>query len=83
MERVQDNGQWSLFCPNEAPGLADCWGSEFETLYMKYEKAVILLFHFQIMMQLTSGFYFTNSSFTYIRERQRKLLQLRTSGLRF
>ncbi|OAY69606.1 Ribonucleoside-diphosphate reductase large subunit [Ananas comosus] len=39
MERVQDNGQWSLFCPNEAPGLADCWGSEFETLYMKYEKA--------------------------------------------
>ncbi|GJY46911.1 ribonucleotide reductase 1 [Tanacetum coccineum] len=33
MERVQSNGQWSLFCPNEAPGLADCWGQEFETLY--------------------------------------------------
>nr|GFB69728.1 ribonucleoside-diphosphate reductase large subunit [Tanacetum cinerariifolium] len=32
------NGQWSLFCPNEAPGLADCWGQEFETLYTQYEK---------------------------------------------
>ncbi|KAL9229678.1 hypothetical protein vseg_005118 [Gypsophila vaccaria] len=38
MERVQSDGQWSLFCPNEAPGLADCWGKEFETLYTKYEK---------------------------------------------
>ncbi|XP_074559982.1 ribonucleoside-diphosphate reductase large subunit-like [Curcuma longa] len=37
MERVQSNGQWSLFCPNEAPGLADCWGAEFEKLYLKYE----------------------------------------------
>lgn len=40
MERVQNNGQWSLFCPNEAPGLADCWGAEFETLYTKYEREV-------------------------------------------
>ncbi|KAJ6821659.1 ribonucleoside-diphosphate reductase large subunit-like [Iris pallida] len=38
MKRVQDNGEWSLFCPNEAPGLADCWGDEFERLYTKYEK---------------------------------------------
>lgn len=38
MERVQKNGQWSLFCPNEAPGLADCWGAEFEALYTKYEE---------------------------------------------
>ncbi|CAN8287726.1 unnamed protein product [Cochlearia groenlandica] len=37
MERVQSDGKWSLFCPNEAPGLADCWGSEFESLYTKYE----------------------------------------------
>lgn len=37
MRRVQDNGVWSLFCPNEAPGLADCWGEEFEKLYTKYE----------------------------------------------
>nr|XP_043634763.1 ribonucleoside-diphosphate reductase large subunit [Erigeron canadensis] len=38
MERVQSNGNWSLFCPNEAPGLADCWGKEFENLYTQYEK---------------------------------------------
>ncbi|XP_078179682.1 ribonucleoside-diphosphate reductase large subunit-like [Carex rostrata] len=38
MERVQSNGQWSLFCPNEAPGLADCWGQDFENLYTKYER---------------------------------------------
>jgi ribonucleoside-diphosphate reductase alpha subunit len=38
MERVKDpNGKWSLFCPNECPGLADCYGSAFKTLYEKYE----------------------------------------------
>jgi ribonucleoside-diphosphate reductase subunit M1 len=37
MKRVEDNGEWSLFCPNEAPGLADCWGDEFEALYTRYE----------------------------------------------
>ncbi|CAN5762070.1 ribonucleoside-diphosphate reductase subunit alpha [soil metagenome] len=38
MQRVEDNGDWSLFCPNEAPGLADCYGEDFERLYTKYEK---------------------------------------------
>jgi ribonucleoside-diphosphate reductase alpha chain len=37
MQRVEDNGNWSLFCPNEAPGLADCYGKEFEELYTRYE----------------------------------------------
>jgi ribonucleoside-diphosphate reductase alpha chain len=37
MKRVEENGEWSLFCPNEAPGLSDCWGAEFEALYTKYE----------------------------------------------
>jgi ribonucleoside-diphosphate reductase alpha chain len=37
MQRVEANEDWSLFCPNEAPGLSDCWGEEFETLYKKYE----------------------------------------------
>ncbi|MBS1566880.1 MAG: ribonucleoside-diphosphate reductase subunit alpha [Bacteroidetes bacterium] len=37
MQRVEANGEWSLFCPHEAPGLADCWGEEFEALYTKYE----------------------------------------------
>lgn len=38
MERVEEDGQWSLFCPNEAPGLHDCYGDEFKKLYTKYEK---------------------------------------------
>lgn len=37
MKRVEANGEWSLFCPNEARGLADCWGEEFEQLYTRYE----------------------------------------------
>ena len=37
MKRVEDNGNWSLFCPNEAPGLAECFGQEFEKLYERYE----------------------------------------------
>ncbi|WP_242926190.1 ribonucleoside-diphosphate reductase subunit alpha [Pontibacter vulgaris] len=38
MKRVEENGEWSLFCPNEAPGLAECWGQDFERLYEKYER---------------------------------------------
>ncbi|MBK6700288.1 MAG: ribonucleoside-diphosphate reductase subunit alpha [Saprospiraceae bacterium] len=38
MQRVKDDQEWSLFCPNEAPGLCDTYGSEFEALYHKYEK---------------------------------------------
>ena len=37
MKRVEVDGDWSLFCPNEAPGLSDCHGEAFETLYSKYE----------------------------------------------
>jgi ribonucleoside-diphosphate reductase alpha chain len=38
MKRVEENGEWSLFCPNEAPGLSECYGAEFDKLYTKYEK---------------------------------------------
>ncbi|MBD1397348.1 ribonucleoside-diphosphate reductase subunit alpha [Pontibacter sp. JH31] len=38
MKRVEENGDWSLFCPNEAPGLGDSWGQDFERLYEKYER---------------------------------------------
>jgi ribonucleoside-diphosphate reductase alpha chain len=38
MKRVEQNAEWSLFCPNEAPGLHECWGEEFEALYLRYEK---------------------------------------------
>lgn len=38
MERVQANGEWTLMCPNECPGLDDCYGDEFNALYTRYEK---------------------------------------------
>ncbi len=38
MRRVEADAEWSLFCPNEAPGLADCWGADFEALYERYER---------------------------------------------
>ena len=38
MERVRQNGDWSLFCPNEAPRLYDTYGGEFEALYHRYER---------------------------------------------
>ncbi|KAL4399721.1 ribonucleotide-diphosphate reductase subunit Rnr1 [Malassezia pachydermatis] len=37
MKRVEQNGEWALMCPSECPGLADCYGEEFEKLYEKYE----------------------------------------------
>ena len=39
MKRVEEDGEWSLFCPNEAPGLADSYGEVFEDLYTSYEQA--------------------------------------------
>ena len=54
MERVDSNGDWTLFCPDEAPGLADAVGDEFKALYERYEaegrgkrtvKAQTLWFH--------------------------------------
>ncbi len=37
MERVRADGDWMLFCPKQAPGLSDVWGSDFEQLYLRYE----------------------------------------------
>lgn len=37
MKRVEEAGDWSLFCPNEAPDLHECFGEKFEALYTKYE----------------------------------------------
>jgi ribonucleoside-diphosphate reductase alpha chain len=37
MKRVEDNGDWTLMCPHECPGLSDTYGAEFEKLYTKYE----------------------------------------------
>jgi ribonucleoside-diphosphate reductase alpha subunit len=38
MKRVEEGGNWSLFCPDKAPGLSDVYGEDFVTLYTKYEE---------------------------------------------
>jgi len=38
MQRVEEDIEWTLMCPNECPGLCDVHGKEFEALYTKYEK---------------------------------------------
>jgi ribonucleoside-diphosphate reductase alpha subunit len=38
MKRVEADEDWSLFSPDEAPGLSDCFGDDFEKLYERYEK---------------------------------------------
>ena len=38
MKRVKADADWTFMCPNECPGLSECWGEEFEKLYEKYEK---------------------------------------------
>ncbi len=38
MKRVKENGEWTLMCPHECPGLSDTHSAEFEKLYLKYEK---------------------------------------------
>lgn len=39
MQRVMQNAEWSLFCPDECPGLSDAFGDEFDRLYTEYECA--------------------------------------------
>lgn len=38
MQRVEQDAVWTLFTPDEAPGLSDCWGDEFNVLYNRYER---------------------------------------------
>ena len=38
MQRVEQDGVWSLFSPDTCPGLSDCWGNKFTDLYCEYEK---------------------------------------------
>ena len=37
MERVEQNADWSFFCPNECPGLQDAYGEEFKQMFESYE----------------------------------------------
>ena len=38
MQRVKEDGEWTLFSPDEAPGLDDVYGEDFVKLYTKYEE---------------------------------------------
>lgn len=66
MKRVEENKDWSLFCPSEAPGLNTTWGEEFEKLYLKYEQEKTyvretikakVLFRSMIRAMVSSGMY--------------------------
>ena len=37
MKRVENDTDWTLMCPDHCPGLADCYGDDFEQLYNEYE----------------------------------------------
>lgn len=37
MDKVEQDLEWCLFCPDKCPGLSDCYGEEFNALYKKYE----------------------------------------------
>ena len=80
MKRVQDNGTWSLFCPNEAPGLADCWGDEFEKLYIKYEREVGLD-HIVGFVEWSQNGDCELGYILFCRVGQRELCKLKSSGL--
>tara|TARA_B100001093_G_scaffold476488_1_gene502937 strand:- start:382 stop:3159 length:2778 start_codon:yes stop_codon:yes gene_type:complete len=43
MERVQTNSTWSLFCPDQTPGLSECYGEEYKNLYLDYENKKLFI----------------------------------------
>jgi ribonucleoside-diphosphate reductase alpha chain len=43
MQRVEQDGYWSMFSPDTCPGLSDCWGDEFTELYCRYERKNLAL----------------------------------------
>ena len=63
MRRVENGELWSLFCPHQAPGLADVWGDDFDQLYRRYEKEGLYreqvdareLFNTVLQMQIETG----------------------------
>ena len=43
MQRVEQDGYWSMFSPDTCPGLSDCWGDDFNELYCGYERKNLAL----------------------------------------
>jgi hypothetical protein len=57
MRRVEEDGVWSLMCPHASPGLHECWGPEFDTLYTRYEREGKFMkqVNFKIFSEFTRG----------------------------
>jgi ribonucleoside-diphosphate reductase alpha subunit len=90
MNRVKANAQWSLFCPDQCPGLADTYGKEFEALYAKYEadgKArrqipARDLFNKIVISQIETGVpYILFSDAANIKSNQKNLGMIKSSNL--
>jgi ribonucleoside-diphosphate reductase alpha chain len=90
MERVDTNGDWTLFCPNEAPGLADAVGDEFKALYERYEregrgrrtvKAQQLWFHILDSQIETGTPYLLYKDAANLRSNQQNLGTIKSSNL--
>ena len=90
MERVEQDGMWSLFCPAEAPGLQEVYGPEFEALYTKYEqegrarktvKAQELWFHILESQTETGTPYMLYKDACNIKSNQKNLGTIKSSNL--
>ena len=90
MERVKNNENWSLMCPNDCPGLEKCHGDEFNTLYLKYEsenkftKQILArdLWKHIIACQLETGLpYMLFKDHSNIKSNQKNLGTIRSSNL--
>ncbi len=89
-ERVIKNADWSLFCPNEAPGLSDMWGQKFEQLYQEYEKTPGLvrqtipakrLFRKMIGAMIESGLYMCSKDAVNRKSNHQHLGTIKTTNL--
>lgn len=89
-KRVEQNGMWSLMCPDECPGLVTSYGEQFERLYTKYEnekrfrkqvKAIDLLFHIMDSQMETGMPYMTNKDHINNKSNQKNIGPIRSSNL--
>lgn len=90
MERVDKNEDWTLFCPNEAPGLADAVGDDFRVLYERYEaegrgrktvKAQTLWFHILDSQIETGTPYLLYKDAANLKSNQKNLGTIKSSNL--
>ncbi|ODV80087.1 ribonucleoside-diphosphate reductase alpha subunit, partial [Suhomyces tanzawaensis NRRL Y-17324] len=89
MRRVKADQDWTLFSPDECPGLSDCYGHEFETLYTKYEsegkgeriKAQKLWYSILESQTETGGPYMLFKDACNLKSNQRNLGTIKSSNL--